>query len=51
MVIPHSMVLIGFFFMMVAVVVRFRAYVRGALGAGRDELPDDSRHKPMDIGV
>ena len=51
MVIPHSMVLIGFFFMMVAVVVRFRAHIRGELGTGRDELPDDSRHKPMDIGV
>lgn len=51
MVIPHSMVLIGFFFMMVAVVVRFRAYVRGELGTGRDELPDEPRHKSMDIGV
>ena len=51
MVIPHSMVLIGFFFMMVAVVVRFRANIRGELGAGLDEPPDDSRQKPMDIGV
>ena len=51
MVIPHSMVLIGFFFMMVAVVVRFRANIRGELGAGHDELSDDSRQKPMDIGV
>ena len=51
MVIPHSMVLIGFFFMLVAVVVRFRAHIRGELGSGPDEPPDDSRHKPMDIGV
>ena len=51
MVIPHSMVLIGFFFMIVAVVVRFRAHIRGELGTGRDEPPDDSKHKPMDIGV
>ena len=51
MVIPHSMVLIGFFFMMVAVVVRFRAHIRGELGTGRDEPPDDSTRKPMDIGV
>lgn len=51
MVIPHSMVLIGFFFMMVAVVVRFRAHIRGELGTGRDELPDDSRQKPIDIGL
>ena len=51
MVVPHSMVLIGFFFMMVAVVVRFRDHVRGRLGTGRDELPDDSGPKPMDIGL
>ena len=50
MVIPHSMVLIGFFFMMVAVIVRFRAYVRGELGTERDELTDDTRSS-IDSGV
>ncbi len=41
MVIPHSMVLIAFFFMMVAVIVRFRAYVRGDLGREHDEVMED----------
>ena len=45
MVIPHSMVLVGFFFMLVAVVVRFRANVTGELGGERDDVEraDDDR--------
>ncbi|MDA0260587.1 MAG: TRAP transporter small permease [Proteobacteria bacterium] len=51
MVIPHSMVLIGFLFMMVAVIVRFRAHVRGELGNQRDKLLEDSPGKPLDLGI
>ena len=51
MVIPHSMVLIGFFFMMVAVVVRFRAYVRGELGNVREDLKEDSPGRNLDLGI
>ncbi len=50
MVIPHSMVLIGFFFMAVAVIVRFRAYVRGDF---EDEQDESTRDVPnsLDTGV
>ena len=51
MVIPHSMVLIGFFFMMVCVIVRFRANIRGDLGNVREELLEDSPGKNLDIGI
>ena len=51
MVIPHSMVLIGFFFMMVCVIVRFRANIRGDLGNIREDLLEDSPGKNLDIGI
>jgi TRAP-type C4-dicarboxylate transport system permease small subunit len=51
MVIPHSMVLIGFFFMMVAVIVRFRAHIRGDLGNVRDELTEKSPGRNLDLGI
>ena len=51
MVIPHSMVLIGFFFMMVAVIVRFRAHIRGELGNAREELLEESPGKNLDLGI
>ena len=51
MVIPHSMVLIGFFFMIVAVVVRFRAHIRGELGTEREDLVEEARRKPLDLGI
>ncbi len=51
MVVPHSMVLIGFFFMLIAVVVRFRANIRGEMGRGHDD-PDKKRDEiHIDHGV
>lgn len=40
MVIPHSMVLIGFFFMLIAVAVRFRANIRGEMNKGHDDVAE-----------
>lgn len=53
MVIPHSMVLIGFFFMLVAAVIRFRANVTGELGGERDDVAraDDGGRRLGDGGV
>ena len=41
LVIPHSLVLIGFLFMTVIAIVRFRAFVRGEVGSDRDEFVED----------
>ena len=41
MVIPHSMVFLGFLFMTVIAIIRFRAFVKGEVGGDRDEILDD----------
>ncbi len=51
MVYPHSMVLIGFFFMLVAVAVRFRANVLGETGRTHDEAPGADEGRTIDHGV
>ena len=51
MVVPHSMVLIGFFFMLVAVVVRFRANVRGDVGKGHDDVAEKNDGVTIGHGV
>jgi len=51
MVYPHSMVLIGFFFMLIAVVVRFRSNVLGGAGRTHDDDPDGDEGRTIDHGV
>ena len=51
MVVPHSMVLIGFFFMLIAVVVRFRANVRGEMGKGHDDVAEKKDGVTIGHGV
>ena len=51
MVYPHSMVLIGFFFMLVAVVIRFRANVLGEMDRTHDDVSKVKEGRTIDHGV
>ena len=51
MVIPHSMVFLGFLFMTVVVIIRFRAFVKGTAGGDRDEFLDDGHAASKSRGL
>jgi|APSaa5957512535_1039671.scaffolds.fasta_scaffold106625_2 TRAP-type C4-dicarboxylate transport system permease small subunit len=51
MVIPHSLVFVGFLFMTVIAIVRFRAFVRGDVGSDRDEFVDDAHATTKSPGL